>query len=212
MRTYAKTRGDKLKPNHHISITQEVRLDMEVWHMFLQHPSIFCRPFIEFQGIFAHEINLYTNAAKADGKGFGAICGSSWMLSMWSPGYIHSYDPSIEYLELFSVTAAVHTWIKHFRNQRIFLFCDNESVVHMINNSSSTCKNCMVLIRLITLESLIQNVRVYAKHIRSKDNGPSDALSRGQLNRFHALCPNMDRTPTDIPNSIWPIEKLWHQS
>ena len=84
---------------------------------------------------------------------------------------------------------------------RVVVFCDNFSVVHMINNSSSSCRNCMVLIRLIVLESLYQNVRVFAKHIRTKKNGAADALSRMQLKKFKYLrrAKNMDLEPTQIP-------------
>ena len=89
------------------------------------------------------------------------------------------------------------------------LFCDNESVVHMINNNSSRCKNCMVLMRLLVAESMIRNVRVFAKHIGTKDNGKADALSRLDLKRFRNLDPGMNEHPSDIPQEIWPMQKLW---
>ena len=54
----------------------------------------------------------------------------------------------------------------------------------MINNSSAKCKNCMVLIRMIVLEGLVCNTRVFAKYVRSKDNDKADALSRLQWTRF----------------------------
>ena len=57
---------------------------------------------------------------------------------------------------------AVINWLKLFRNRKIVLFCDNEAVVNMISNSSSKCKNCMVLIRFIVLESLSCYARVFA--------------------------------------------------
>ena len=120
------------------------------------------------------------------------------------------HQPSIEYLELFGVAVAVVLWIRRFRNQRIILFCDNTAMTHMINNSSSTCKQCMVLIRYIVLESLRCNVRIKARYVSSKDNGKADALSRLDLNRFWSLsggdmnCPN-----TAIPDELWPIDKLW---
>ena len=57
------------------------------------------------------------------------------------------------------------------------LFCDNTSAVEMINNTTSSCQNCMVLIRILVLESLKSNVRVFAKYISSKANAYSDALS-----------------------------------
>ena len=46
----------------------------------------------------------------------------------------------------------------------------------MINNSTSSCKNCMVLIRIITAESILRNVRIFAKHVSTKNNGKADAL------------------------------------
>ena len=67
----------------------------------------------------------------------------------------------------------------------------------------------MVLIRIITLHSLLHNVRVYAKHMRSKDNGVADPLSRIQFHRFRSLAPHMNNFPLDIPSEIWPIDKIW---
>ena len=48
------------------------------------------------------------------------------------------YNPSIEYLELFALTAAVLTWGSKLKNRRITIFCDNLSVVCMINNDKVT--------------------------------------------------------------------------
>ena len=61
------------------------------------------------------------------------------------------------------MTVAVLNWVQFLKNKRIVLLYDNEAVVHMINNSSSRCKNCIVLIRLIVLEGLLHNVRVFIK-------------------------------------------------
>ena len=67
----------------------------------------------------------------------------------------------------------------------------------------------MVLIRLFVLESLKQNVRVFAKFVRSQDNGLADALSQMDMPRFHRLGPFMDIEPTNLPHEIWPIWKIW---
>ena len=118
-------------------------------------------------------------------------------------------EPSIEYLELFGVTVAMLLWLKHMPNKKIMLFCDNQSVVHMINNSSSKCRNCMVLLRRITFESMICNSRVYAKYISSKDNAKANALSRMDFRRFRCLDPKMDLFPSEIPAELWPLSKIW---
>ena len=76
---------------------------------------------------------------------------------------------------------------------------------------TSSCKNCMALIRLITLECMRCNSRVFAKHVRSTDNGASDALSRFQMERFDELTrhKSMNKLPEVIPAAIWLIEKIW---
>ena len=101
-------------------------------------------------------------------------------------------------------------WIKLFKNHRIVLFCDNESVVSMINGSSSRCRNCMVLIRLLTAESITRNVRIFAKHVGTKANGNTDALSRLDLDRFWKLSQGtMNPLDSPIPSAIWPMKKIW---
>ena len=132
--------------HHHIRITQEMRKDLMVWRTFLMHPSIFSRPFMDVCPLSAVDINMYSDAAKSELKGMGVICQNDWMYMKWNPEFIRNQDPSIEFLELYAVTAAVLTWIHRFKNKRVYLFCDNMSVVHMINNSTSSCVKCMTLI------------------------------------------------------------------
>ena len=153
---------------------------------------------------------MYSDASKGETKGVGAICQNSWMFAQWEDNFIKSCDPSIEFLELYGVMVAVFTWIQRFRNKRIYLFCDNISVVFMINNSTSSCKNCMNLIRLITLEGLIQNVRIYANHVGTKQNVLAESLSRIQLSKLKKLAlKSMDANPMDLPEVIWPVSKIW---
>ena len=80
----------------------------------------------------------------------------------------------------------------------------------MINGSAATCKNCMVLIRLITLHSLIHNVHVFAKHVSTHKNLLADALSRLNLSKFRCRVKRkIDRFSTMVPEAIWPIKKIW---
>ena len=114
-------------------------------------------------------------------------------------------------MELFAVTTGVLLWIHRYRNRRISVNCDNNSVVNMINSSSSKCKNYMVLIRLIIMESMVHNVRVYGRFVRGKKNGIADSLSRLQMDKFKRLTRkrNMDKCETAIPDELWPMDKLW---
>ena len=211
-RLYAYTASDKLKPHHHIRITAEMREDLTMWLTFLKHPSVFCRPFLDFSKVLiADEIDMYSDASRR--IGLGALCGSSWMYKQWDQTFLDECHPSIEYLELFAVTAGVLTWIHRFRNRRIILFCDNESVVNMINYTTTSCKNCMVLIRLLVLKGLLENVRIFARHVKGEDNGLADSLSRNRISLFFKTCEKLgkpiDISPTPVPNAIWPVEMIW---
>ena len=142
--------------------------------------------------------------------GFGAYCGPEWSYGQWDTQFCAKHEPSIEYLDLFAVTVGVLNWLKLFRNMKIVLFCNNIAVVNMINNASAKCKNCMVLIRMIVLEGLVCNTRVFAKYVKSKENDKADALSRLQWSRFWKLAGlKMNRECTPILQALWPMEKVW---
>ena len=68
----------------------------------------------------------------------------------------------------------------------------------------------MVLLRILVLHSLTQNVRVFAKHLMSKENRNADLLSRLRITRFKELNQdNIKEQPTEIPQVIWPMSKIW---
>ena len=203
----------KLKPHHHVRVSLENKLDLQVWEKFLSSPRVYCRPFMDFQPYTAMDIDMYSDASRNFSKGFGAYCGSQRTYGSWDNDFMEEQQPSIQYLELFGVTVAVTNWIRLFKNKRIFLFCDNQSVVQMISSSSARCKNCMVLIRLITLAGLENNTRIFAKYVPTHKNDKADALSRLQLQRFWRICnnngDNMEPTATPIPTNLWPLQKIW---
>ena len=210
-RLYSKLNNNQ-KSHHHIRVNGEMQADLQMWLRFVQHPSAYSRTFLDYSNILiADEIEFYVDASKNPLLGFGGYSGRDWMQSHWNPKFITICDPSIEYLELFAMTAAILAWISKFRNRRVILFTDNESVMNMLNSNSSKCKNCMVLIRLVVMESLVNNVRFYARHVRSHLNGISDSLSCFQMARFRRLtkCKNLHANPSPIPECIWPIEKIW---
>ena len=179
-RLYRYTSGShKLKPHHHLRINGEMRDDLRMWLRFLNDPSAYCRGFMDFDKTWnAEEIKMFSDASKNPKLGFGSICDRLWTFSQWDSDFITEHNPSIEYLELFGVLVSVINWLHHFKNQRIILFCNNQSMVSMINSTTSSCKNCLVLIQLLVFHSLKHNVRVFACYITSKANKPADFLSR----------------------------------
>ena len=204
-----------LKPHHHIAINNELRFDCEIWRVFLSEhmEASVCRPMIDVNhSTFVHQINFASDASANSTLGFGAIFKEKWIFSQWEKGYIASKRPSIEYLELFALCATILTWGHELANQRVIVQCDNSSVVSMINVMSSSCRKCMFLLRLLTLNNMIFNRRVFAQHLRGLDNKLPDALSRLQFKRFWSLAPPyMNKKPCLISPMMWPASKLWQK-
>ena len=215
-RLYAITAGVNLKAHHHVYVKAENRSDLKVWLQFLDHPAVYSRPFMDFVNILtADELFFYTDSSKNADLGCGGICYKSWFVQKWNKQFILEKDPSIGYLELYAVTVGILNWVARFANRRIIIFCDNMSVMHMINKSSSSCRNCMVLIRMIVTECLIHNVRVFASHVMSKANKLADLLSRMRFELFlqeaNHLQIELDEHQTTVPHMLWPMEKIWIQ-
>ena len=119
-------------------------------------------------------------------------------------GFVKECNPSIEYLELFALTVAIDLWGHYFENKRVTIFCDNSSVVHMVNKTSSRCVNCMVLIRLIVINCMKFNFRLNVCHVKGVLNSEAGALSRNKVNTFIKLAKDsqIDEHPTMVPQKL----------
>lgn len=89
----------------------------------------------------ADTIDMFSDASRSEILEFGAVCQDSWTFPQWPDSFIKSCNSSIAYLELYALVVGVKIWIKRFRNRRIVLVCDNQSVVNMVNHTTSSCKN-----------------------------------------------------------------------
>ena len=159
--------------------------------------------------VTATKIGFFSDASAGFTLGFGAILGKRWIPGDWGLQFI-MHRPSIAYLELFALIVGILAWQSEteLKDSRVILHYDNISVVHMVNDLTSNCKNCMVLIRLLTINNLLYNRRLTAIYVNTKDNSLSDALSRNQMERFRRLGPQMNHTPDTIPDCLWPVEKI----
>ena len=203
----------KLKPHHHVSLDQEFHFDCKMWELFLNDSQTthFCRPIIDLsENLFSTDIKFETDASLCKTKGFGCFYDGRWTFAKWLADFIEKSNPSIAYVELYALVAGILTWSHLLTNTRITVFCDNESVVKMTNHITSGSKNCMHLIRLLTLDNLKRNRRVFAKHIDTKSNSLADSLSRLQFRRFWRLAPqNTEKLPSPLPGEIWPVDKIY---
>ena len=199
--------GTELKDYHHVKVDQELKSNCQVWITFLTTDNDklrLCRPFVDMS-IFetSDTLSFYLDASRAVDLGFGAYFDGRWTYGKWETGYIESLKPSIEYLELYALCIGIFTWQHLLKNCRIVIFCDNQAVLSMVNNTTSSCKNCMILIRLLILNGLIHNRRVFVKYIKSKENFLSDALSRQKIKCFKkAAPPHTDEFPEKLPAEL----------
>ena len=208
-----KTFTNTLKAHHHVRLDQEFKLDYETWLKFLMDSNlrrVVNRPMLDIDmESNSNLIKFYSEVSKAETLGFGCIINDQWIFGQWPTGFIKKFDPSIEFLKLHALTVGILTWEDQLANQRITVFCDNMLVVHMVNNSSSSCKMCMKLIRVLTLNGLQFSRRLRARFVRTKSNGIADSLSRLQFNRFRKLAPEMTEFPDNVDSRLWPVDKLF---
>ena len=201
----------KLKPHHHLTVSAETRSDLIMWKKFLENPLVYSRPFFHFDRFnLSERLNFYTDASGV--IRFGGLCSNSWMMEVWDQEFL-SKKPSIEYQELFALVAAVVQWIGRYPNRKLTIFCDNQMVCKMVKATSTSCRNCMVLIRIMLLSCLEHNVQISAKYVRSVDNELADSLSGG---KFHAFLTEArkrgiqpERRKTSVPHNMWPVSKIW---
>ena len=144
---YNKFVNPDLKQHYHIKVDDELKADARMWITFLSQDRSLCCPFMDFSDeLAADKMQFYTDAAKSAKLGFGYFFNGSWTSGIWGE-FIDRADPSIEFLELYGMALAIVLWANRLKNRRVIIFCDNESVVEMVNQSSARCPNSMILIR-----------------------------------------------------------------
>ena len=219
-RMYAKVptatdKDTKLKHYHHMTLDGEFKADCRMWLLFFNNTNslTLTRPFIDLDAMVeSTDIGMYSDTSRGETKGYGCILKQKYSWAQWEPGCIKNCNPSIEYLELFGLVAGLLTW-RHepiLNNTRVQIYCDNTSVRDMVNATTSGCKNCMFLLRVLVLEGLLHNRRVKVVHVKSSKNSKSDALSQLQFRHFFKLSPkSVGLDPAPVPKEIWPPSKYW---
>ena len=166
-RIYAKCmrKTEHMKPFHHVRIDDKLRADCNVWKEFLAADILMAvsRPYIDVQNPLEAQLLEFYSDASLNGKlGIGARFRPEWMYGKWPENFISECKLSIEYAELLGLVISVHTWAPKLRNRRVMIHCDNQTVVTVVNNTTSSCKNCMMLVRKLVLKCLQFNCRIFA--------------------------------------------------
>ena len=165
---------------HHIRLNKEFFNDLTMWKAFLSdwNGRSF---FLDTTVSTSPDLELYTDAASS--VGFGGYFNGQWFQGKWLP-HMHlspTKGISIEWQELFPIVVACALWFPQFSGKRIQFWCDNESVVAIINSGHSMAPRIMDLLRFLVLLSMKHNFFVRARHVPGVSNDIADALSRFQV-------------------------------
>ena len=202
----------KLKQYYHINLDVEFCRDCQTWLTFLEKGRLsVCCPYVDLSKKYsAKDLFLFTDSSAKHDFGFGLCSQRTGYLANGRKGFIRE-DPSIAFLELYAVGLTIFTWAAELKNLRFSLFCDNQSVVNMINKTTSGCSKCMVLIRMLTLKSLEINTCIFAKFVPTKQNVLTDALSRQNLAKFRRDLQHlgMNGHPSQLSAELWLLSKFW---
>ena len=183
-------------PSHHVRLTRSFRADLQWWLSFAERWN--------GVGIFPPDpsqapLELYMHSDAAGKWGCGAICGSAWCQLQWPPGCELFH---ISFKELIPILIAALIWGRGWRGRIVVSFCDNEAVVSALSSRKANDPDLMHLLRCLFFIEATWQFTLVARHVRGRDNGAADAISRDNLKLFFEQCPQADSHPTPIPRQF----------
>ena len=150
----------------------------------------------------ATELGLFTDASGS--IGWGAFYGNE---QRWIQGRWHADDQlkSIEFKELYALTAACGAWGEQWGRRRIVIHCDNRSVVDCVASGTSKSPSVMSLLRTLFMICARHDFTVSALHVPGVSNCIADALSRFNMQAFRKLAPGARAQPDKVNVSRYSI-------
>ena len=132
----------------------------------------------------SNTLKPHTDAATS--VGYGGIFETSWFQREWVPQHqIGQKSMNIDWQELFAMVVACTIWGPKWSCKRVIFYCDNKPVVDIINSKRSKSPRIMILVRELTLLTLLYNF-----------------YFKGQLQRFDKLV-SYERAVKILKNDIW---------
>ena len=156
-------------PGHRRRVTREMRKDIIWWLQFL---SVFngSQQMIDTQPTTSVCTDACNTAAGAFHQGQFIYTPWSWWPEMAN---LH-----INFKEIVALEPAVALWAPFWSNKTVYIHCDNQTAVRIINKGS--CKNVSVMdsLRRIFWWSAIYNFKIHAVYIPGAYNQIADCISR----------------------------------
>ena len=159
------------------SLPQQGRTSLDAG--FFRDVNWFCKLLDTYNGVTKIHLPAQTSAklyVDASLKGIGAY------VDVWA---YHARIPqccqqilSIVHFEMLNVIVAFRLWGEEWKDQDMTVFCDNQSVINVLNNGRSRDPFLSACVRTLWLSQAKHNIQVSVSHISSQDNLYADTLSR----------------------------------
>ena len=188
----------KSNPNSVITFPEWAKEDLLMWRTFLDG----------FNGITIYnalwkgsskDLSFFSDACPI---GFGGTFKRHFIQGKFPPEWRRE---NIAVLELFPIYALVHIFAPSLVNGRIIFHCDNESIVHILNNKTSKDPSIMTLLRPLVLTLMNNNIVFKSVHVPGVENVTCDRLSRFQADAAFLRNHGLEQTPTRVPTEISPF-------
>ena len=185
-----------------ITVPPYILADLRVWETFLRH---FNGKVMMQSSLWDEESALCLETDSSGSWGCGAMFLQEYFSVKWPTGLPVT---NLARLELYPIVLAMEVWVERMANQRVLIFCDNEATVHILRKLKAEDPLTHGLVRHFALCCLRRNIIFRAKHVPGVMNKGPDALSRGQLHKFHAMFPHMQPVKTLFPDFLSPESVL----
>ena len=113
-------------------------------------------------------------------SGCGGVCGKQYFHTSF-PDDIKSQNLPIHQLEMLAVLVGVRLWGSACQGGMVQIYCDNESVVRVINSSKTQDAFMATCLRELWLEVSRCHFQLRAIHLPGEENRLPDWLSRWDL-------------------------------
>ena len=163
------------KPYTRIEISEDFRKDLRWWELFMER----------FNGVAFIPSSIWTEpdvsmATDSCLSGCGGISSNEYFHAEFPP-FISKQGLAIHKLEFLAVLIGSRIWGSKFRGLKLRIFCDNKSVVDVINSSKTKDPFMATCLRELWLVVSTFEYELRAVHLPGEENRVADWLSRWHL-------------------------------
>ena len=187
--------------HYKVTLNKEFQADIQWWLDYLPTWNGVSM-FHDTQWVANSDLQLWTDASDI---GYGAYFEGQWIAEAFTGDLRAVAAQSINYRELFAIVKAAATWGQHLAGKKVLFHCDNMAVVSILQSGVSRNTDIMKLVRSLFFVCACFDFECQAVWIAGCKNDIADALSRGQMDRFHILAPTAEvsrTTPAQVYGEI----------